>query len=282
MKHLAFDAPLPWTDQPLYDWFTDTIYGIRFRSDVASHSCCGDPPTINIRTELHAFHSDRWTAVGSLMRLYIHEARHTYMSHHCEGRDNTLAEMGSYGVEAKLYEWLAYHSDPDFLTTLSPGPTNDYREAARHSFFSLQGGMFCLDPTPDGPPPALAESPSAGTVVWTERMIQALQSGIPSPIPLSPLADAAVASQGAVFTWQGVDFPGGVTYGIEVDALYRFGEGWEFWQARTDAAGLAALSYTMPLAFDTTYSKLGRWRVWAISPTKGAGPKSEWRSFKIG
>jgi|GEM_PF-1594174 len=281
MKALKFDAPLPWTDQPLYDWFTGTISAIRFRSDIASHSCCGTPPTINIRAELHAFHSDRWTAVGALMRLYVHEARHTFMAHQCQWRDNTLAELGAYGVEARLYEWLAYHSDPDFLTMLSPGPANDYREAARHSYFSLLGTMFCLDPTPTGPPPALAESPLKGTRVWTEKMIRAARSGVPIPVLLVPAADTAVAAQGAVFTWEGVDFPGGVTYGIEIDALYRFGEDWEFWQARLDAAGLARPEYTVPLAFDSTYGKLGRWRVWAISATDGAGPKSEWRYFKI-
>jgi hypothetical protein len=100
MKRLAFDAPLPWTDQPLYDWFTSTIAAIRFRSDIAAHTCCGTPPTINIKPELHAFYSDRWTAVGKLMTLYIHEARHTTMAHQCKGRDNTMAEMGAYGVEA--------------------------------------------------------------------------------------------------------------------------------------------------------------------------------------
>lgn len=283
MKHLTFDAPLPWTDQSLYDWFTGTISAIRFRSDIASHFCCGTPPTINIRAELHAFHSDRWTAVGALMRLYIHEARHTYMAHRCEtGTDRTIAELGAYGVEARLYEWLAYHSDPDFLTMLAPGPGNDYREAARHNYFSLLGTMFCLDPTPAGLPPALAAPADSATPVWTERMVQAARSGVPIPVLLGPAADAALAAQGAVFTWEGVEFPGGITYGIEVDALYRFGEDWEFWQARTDATGLAQPSYTMTLAFDPAFSKLGRWRVWAISPVSGAGPKSEWRYFKIG
>ncbi len=281
MKKIKFDAPLPWTDQPLYDWFTGTIQGIRYRSDIASHSCCGTPPTINIRAELHAFYSDRWTAVGALMRLYVHEARHTFMAHQCQGRDNTLAELGAYGVEARLYEWLAYHSDLDFLTMLAPGPGNDYREAARHEYDSLLRNMFCLDPTPSGLPPALAASSMSGIPVWTEKMIRAARSGVPVPVPLAPAADDAVASRGAVFTWQAVDFPGGVTYGIEIDAQFAFGKEWTFWQARMDDAGLAAPSYTVPIPFDTTYSKLGRWRVWAISPTAGAGPKSEWRYFKI-
>ncbi len=281
MKKIKFDAPLPWTDQPLYDWFTGTVTAIRFRDDIAAHTCCGTPPTINIRAELQVHYSDRWTAVGTLMRLYIHEARHTFMAHQCQGRDNAISELGSYGVEARLYEWLAYHSDPDFLTMLAPGPGNDYREAARHNYFSLLGNMFCLDPTPGDLPPALAEPSMNGTPVWTEKMIRAARSGIPAPVQLAPAADNDLASRGAVFTWQAVDFPGGVTYGIEIDALYAFGGDWTFWQARTDDAGLAAPTYTVPIPFDATYSKLGRWRVWAISAADGAGPKSEWRYFKI-
>jgi hypothetical protein len=283
MKHLAFDSPLPWTDQSLYDWFTGTIKGIRFRSDIVAHTCCGTPPTINIRTELHAYYSDRWTAVGSLMRLYVNEARHTYMAHRCEtGMDRTIEELGAYGVEARLYQWLAYHSDPKFLTMLAPGPTIDYREAARQNYYALLQTGFCLDPTPTSLPPALVEHPSAKIPIWTEAMIQASLSGIPVPELLLPAADSSVPLQGAVFTWQSVDFPVGVTYGIEVDALFRFGKDWEYWQARTDAAGLTVPRYAMPISFDGTYSPMGRWRVWAISPTAGAGPKSEWQYFTIG
>jgi hypothetical protein len=282
MKHLSFDAPLPWTEKTLYDWFTDTISGIEYRSDITTHSCCGTPPVIRIRAELHTFYSDRWTAVGRLMALYVHEARHTYMAHQCEkGVDNRIAELGAYGVEARLYEWLAYHSDPAVLTMLAPGPTNDYREMARHYFHSMQFNMFCLDPTPAGLPPALAAPADPASPVWTERMIQAARSGIPVPGLLLPEADAAVPSKGAVFSWQAVDFPGGVTYGIEVDELFRFGKDWEYWTAHVDSSGLTGASYPMPLALDTANAKLGRWRVWAISPTAGPGPKSEWRYFKI-
>jgi hypothetical protein len=283
MKDLKFDVPLPWTDKTLYDWFTGTISAIRFRSDIASHSCCGTPPTINIRAELHALYSDRWTAVGALMRLYVHEARHTFMAHRCEtGTDRTIAELGAYGVEARLYEWLAYHADPAFLTMLAPGPTNDYREAARHNYFSLLSNMFCLDPTPSGPPLALAAPADAATPVWTERMVRAARTGIPVPGFILPEADAAIPSKGAVFSWQAVEFPGGVAYGIEVDVLFRLGKDWEYWEAHADSSGLTGTSYTMPLAFDATYGKLGRWRVWAISATNEAGPKSEWRFFRIG
>ena len=168
MKHLAFDAPLPWTDQSLYDWFTGTISAIQYRSDIPFHSCCGTPPTILIKTELHAFHSDRWTAVGGLMALYIHEARHTFLAHRCQGRDNTIAEMGAFGVEASLHQWLTYHGDPDFLTALNPGPTNDYREASRFAFDSMRRNLFCAEPTPEGLPPALAAPPIGDAAIWTD------------------------------------------------------------------------------------------------------------------
>jgi len=282
MKHLSFDEPLPWTDQPLYDWFTDTISGIEYRSDIASHFCCGTPPVISIRAELQTFYSDRWTAVGRLMALYVHEARHTYMAHQCKkGVDNTIAELGAYGVEARLYEWLAYHGDPAVITMLAPGPTADYREMARHYFYSMQGNMFCLDPAPTGLPPTLTAPADAATPVWTERMIRAARSGIPIPGLLLPEADAVVPSKGAVFSWQAVDFPGGVTYGIEVDELFHFGKDWEYWTAHVDSAGITGTSYPMPIPLDAANAKLGRWRVWAISPDAGPGPKSEWRYFTI-
>jgi hypothetical protein len=281
MKRITVDAPLPWTDQSLYDWFTGTITAIRFRSDIAFHSCCGTPPTINIKTELQALYSERWTAVGKLTALLVHEARHTYMAHTCQGKDRTISEMGAYGVEAHLYQLLAYSVDPDFLAMLDPGPTNDYREAARFSFYTLQKNQFCAEPTPAVLPPALAPAAHAGSTVWTEAMVEASRSGVPTPALLSPEADAGVPADHAVFTWAPVDFPGGVTYGIEVDSLFRFGKDWEYWEARTDAAGLAVPQYVVPLSFDG-YSPQGRWRVWAISPTAGAGPKSEWRYFRIG
>jgi hypothetical protein len=282
MKDLTFDAPLPWTDQSLYDWFTGSIEFIEFRSDIATHHCCGSPPTVSIKADLHIYYSDRWTAVGSLMRLYVHEARHRFMAHRCEtGMDNTIAELGSYGVEARLYEWLAYHSDPKVLAMLSPGPTNDYREEARQNFYSMQRYMFCLDPTPSAPPPELADNPLSGTPVWTAGIIRALQSGVPVPRLLEPAADADAPGRGAVFTWQAVDFSGGAAYGIEVDEFFQYGKAQGYWRAVADDAGLAGLRYVLPVGFNTGYAKLGRWRVWAISPTAGAGPKSEWRYFKI-
>ncbi len=281
MKAIQFDAPLPWTDQPLYDWFLDTIRAIRFRSDIAAHTCCGTPPTINIKTELHALYSDRWTAVGKLTALFVHEARHTYKAHTCNGKDNTVAEMGSYGVEYAFDQWLAFHSNPDFLASLDPGPTDDYRLAARWIAYAMQKSVFCNEPTPAVLPPLPAASQYRGTPVFTSRAAAAIRSGIPAPALLAPDSGATVPARGATFTWQPVDFPGGVTYSIEIDALFRFGQDWQFWEARVDDHALAGTTYTLPLPFDG-YDVQGRWRAGASSPAAGDGPKSDWRYFEVG
>jgi hypothetical protein len=281
MKHIEFDAPLPWTDMPLYDWFLNTISAIRFRDDISNHSCCGTPPTINIKTELQALYSDRWTAVGKLTSLYVHEARHTYAAHTCNGKDTSIAEMGALGVEYSFYRWLAYHSDLDFMTTLDPGPTDDYRQAARWNAYAMEKSSFCKDPTPGALPAPLAISDWTSTPVVTNRTAAAMHSNIPIPVLLSPAGKATVPVRGGTFTWEPVDYPGEITYNIEIDAFFRFGQDWQFWEAREDERGLSSPVYSLAMPFDS-YDVSGRWRVWATSAAAGDGLKSEWRYFEIG
>jgi hypothetical protein len=280
MKKLAFDAPLPWISQSLYDWFTTTITGIRFRSDFTGHTCCGTPPVIKMNTELHVLYSDRWTAVGKLAGIFIHEARHTYMAHECNGRDTAIADMGAFGVEYSFYRWLAYHSDPEFLTSLNPGSMDDYRQAARFEAFAMQRSSFCNEPTPDQLPPALTGSLSEETVFSTAKIESTLASNVPVPLLLSPGPDESVAMKSVVFTWEPVDFTDPVTYNIEVDAYFQFDKDWHFWIAHTDEHGLVSPKYTLTLPFDY-YCKQGRWRVWATGLISGDGPKSDWRTFRI-
>jgi hypothetical protein len=47
MKELRFDAPLPWTQKPLYDWFRDLVGGVSFRS-TGLNSCCSPGFVINV------------------------------------------------------------------------------------------------------------------------------------------------------------------------------------------------------------------------------------------
>jgi hypothetical protein len=170
MQRLEFDQPLPWTGLSLYDWFTSNIDHINFNSSVAYSSCCRPPRTMNLVTGLFAIETGRWLQAGKpdvnvegLMVLMIHEARHSDGHYHTCGpaRDKTIAELGSFGVQYYTYVWLAYHSDPAFMTSGSPQP-NLYREinrdmAIRFRMSSDAGnGPFCQEATiTPGPSPTV-------------------------------------------------------------------------------------------------------------------------------
>jgi hypothetical protein len=74
-------------------------------------------------------------------------------------------------------------------------------------------------------------------------------------------------------TWQPVNVQGGVTYSVEVEHNLH-----GMWTSFASQSGIGGLSYTTP---DFGEDSVARWRVWAVSPTAGAGPKSEWREFSI-
>ncbi|MGB7539536.1 MAG: hypothetical protein WBM17_13435 [Anaerolineales bacterium] len=118
---------------------------------------------MNLVTGLFALETDRWlqaddwdTNVQGLMVLMIHEARHSQGIYHtCGTRDQTVAEMGAFGVQYWTYVWLAYHSDPAFMTPGGSQP-NLYREINRNMAVRFQTGPFCEEPTPTpGPTPTI-------------------------------------------------------------------------------------------------------------------------------
>ncbi len=170
MQRLKFDQPLPWTDLSLYDWFASNIDSIRFDSANEYSSCCNPPRTMNLVTSLFALETDRWlqagdpdTNVEGLMILMIHEARHSDGHYHTCGpaKDKTIGELGSFGVQYYTYLWLAYHSDPAFMTPGGPQP-DLYREinrdmAIRFRMSSDAGnGPFCEEATlTPGPSPTV-------------------------------------------------------------------------------------------------------------------------------
>jgi hypothetical protein len=167
MKYLTFDAPLPWTDKNLFVWFTGTIKGIRFRSDIQYNSCCQPANVINIKVADNSYLmvTPRWidpTVGGGLMDtmvLYVHEARHNEgFPHTCaNGQDDkTIAEKGAWGVQYYLLEWLAQHSERAFLRTTGPEP-EIYRMIALNDSLMIQRASFCNEPTATpGDPPTLA------------------------------------------------------------------------------------------------------------------------------
>ena len=128
MRRLTFDQPLPWTANALYPWMTGSIRGIRFRGDDIANSFCCDPAgTIDIKATLGpnnsglaalVFPTD-FRAVGTLMVLFVHEARHNNgFPHTCADaiNDKTIAELGAWGVQYYTDLFLANHTNPAFLT----------------------------------------------------------------------------------------------------------------------------------------------------------------------
>jgi hypothetical protein len=165
MRYIEFDAPLPWTEKALFDWFAETITGIRFRDDIPNSYCCGPLNTINIRVAANSFLvlTDDWVdpqSGGGLMDalvLYVHEARHNEgFGHMCNAGndDRTVSEMGAWGVQFYVLEWMAQHSDRDFF--LAPGSDPDlYRRTALDQAYLIRNSRFCDEP-PWDPAPTLS------------------------------------------------------------------------------------------------------------------------------
>jgi hypothetical protein len=142
---LSFDAPLPWTANALYGWLTSAIAGIRFRGDIDTSFCCSPNRTINVQTRnLTAlqFPSDfRW--VGTLLVLFVHEARHSEgYPHACDGvRDNSIGELGAWSVQYHLNLFLAARSGSSYISSAARGAfTQDARNVCT--------SRFCKDSCP--------------------------------------------------------------------------------------------------------------------------------------
>ena len=119
------------------------IGGIRFRTDIGYSFCCTDNMiNINVTPNLAArmFPTEfRW--VGTLMVLFVHEARHTFLPHTCGSNDNTIDELGAWGVQYYTYLFLANHSDPSFI---DPADQPAFRSDAE----STCNARFCQDTCP--------------------------------------------------------------------------------------------------------------------------------------
>jgi hypothetical protein len=164
MHYLTFDAPLPWTDKSLFDWFSGNIHEIHFSLDFVASGCCWPPGVMEIQIVKDGalVQLDRWavyppgailyiaSGLKDVTALLIHEARHNEgFIHTCPGggNDRTIAEMGSWGVVYYFYQWLAQHSDRAFLR--APGDDPDlYRRIALRDMNGIQRSEFCEEPTP--------------------------------------------------------------------------------------------------------------------------------------
>jgi hypothetical protein len=153
MRRLTFGMSLPWTSGQLYAWMVNSIRGIRFRGDdISSSFCCAPADTINIKATLGpnnsglaalVFPTD-FRSVGTLMVLFVHEARHNNgFAHTCAGgiNDNTIAELGAWGVQYYTDLFLAEHADPALI---APSARNGFMQDAQQ----VCANRFCGDRCP--------------------------------------------------------------------------------------------------------------------------------------
>lgn len=154
MKKLEFNQPLPWTDKQLYPWFIETVVGIRFRGDIEYSSCCNPAGVINIQTgNLAVNNTNKWidpqinSGALDLLVLFVHEARHAeFGGHTCGSNDNTRAEMGSWGVQYYLYNYLAnFLKDPSFLKIPDPNLASYYSRITTNDANMILFSSFCQD-----------------------------------------------------------------------------------------------------------------------------------------
>ena len=144
MRQLEFDASLPWTSNSLYGWMVSSIDSIRLRGDIGTSFCCDPANTINIQTQNISALSipTDFRYAGTLLVLFVHEARHNNgKPHTCGSSDNTIAELGAWGVQYYLNLFLGAHSDPAFIT---PTMQSTFTQNAQ----SVCSGRFCEDSCP--------------------------------------------------------------------------------------------------------------------------------------
>ena len=144
MRQLEFDAALPWTAHSLYGWMVSSIDSIRLRGDIGTSFCCSPANTINIQTQnLSALSIPTdFRYVGTLLVLFVHEARHNNgKPHTCGSSDNTIAELGAWGVQYYMNLFLGTHSDQAFIT---PTMQSTFTQNAQ----SVCSGRFCQDSCP--------------------------------------------------------------------------------------------------------------------------------------
>ncbi len=134
MKDVRFDTPLPWTDQPLYEWFARIVRLVRIRTDITYDSCNTREDTLNLLGTRVADSS-----IPSYVEILVHEARHIDGGGHTCGigqLDARIDELRSFGVQYYLMLWLGTHW---------PAATPGERDYALNRAAWLRAGAFCME-----------------------------------------------------------------------------------------------------------------------------------------
>jgi hypothetical protein len=143
MKELRFDAPLPWTDRPLYDWYRDTIDAVRINATEGTSHYFSPDRTVIMHVNAAASAELRWPTIQQFIGLLVHEVRHADAGGHlCGTRDNRVSDLGAYGAQNMFFTWIAEHSDPAVIPV-------EYRPYAAHTACVQRGLEFCMEPHQD-------------------------------------------------------------------------------------------------------------------------------------
>jgi hypothetical protein len=132
MRSVQFDAPLPWTSSSLYGWFTSNVRGVRIRTDIIYDSCCQPASVISLLgTRIIE------ATIPSYLEIMVHEARHIdHVSHQCENKDNTISELGAFGVQYYVLVWMSAHW---------PAAGQAEREYVQNRAEWLRASAFCRE-----------------------------------------------------------------------------------------------------------------------------------------
>jgi hypothetical protein len=120
---LHFTQPLPWTETNLYEWLKAAINGIVITDTEFSH-CCDMSMWISLKADLLNQPDYRlWinpqsgSGLIGLIGLIVHEARHAEIGGHtCGNDDQTLEELGAWGIQYYLFQYMAEYTPSDFFT----------------------------------------------------------------------------------------------------------------------------------------------------------------------
>ena len=140
MCRIEISRPLPWTTKTLYNWFRDSIRGISIEQGTGVANCNPGDRIIRIP------HPDGYQVPPlTLDRLnpegLIHEARHAEANgfpHSCgRTKDNTIAEMGAFGIQYDFCTWMAEYSNQN----------EDVRRYFAGRAWTLRASAFCRELT---------------------------------------------------------------------------------------------------------------------------------------
>jgi uncharacterized repeat protein (TIGR01451 family) len=126
MRTIRFSQPLPWTSLTLWDWFRSVTRGVRVKDlPFGTGGYCCDPAGVIVSGNTGFLDVNRWAdparnfnaPVYPLITTFVHEARHAEGPvHECPPDDNTISELGAWGVQYYLEAWMALFTG-DFLTS---------------------------------------------------------------------------------------------------------------------------------------------------------------------